>query len=156
LRLLLLRWWTSSHLWPVSRSLNPFLHTGEAKGLRKRLEKAATAAGPAEAATMRAAAAALVTPAVWMSQENAAAKAAREGLRGADASKRSKELVDGLGEGYNITHRYKKPPRDQLYLQVWIKEGDEPGDEPSISADYDDEEWKAAASAVCLEWKDTV
>ena len=77
-------------------------------------------------------------------------------LRGPAASKGAKELVDGLGEGYNITHRYKKPPRDQLYLQVWIKESDE----PSISADYDDEEWEAAASAVCqcfeCQWKDTV
>jgi hypothetical protein len=100
---------------------------------------------------MRAAAAALVTPAVWMSQEKAAAKAAREGLRGPAASKRAKELVNGLGEGYNITHRYKKPPRDQLYLQVYKE-----GNEPSISADYDDEEWKAAASAVCLKWKDKV
>ncbi len=109
------------------------------------------AAGPAEALEMRDAADALVTPAVWMSQEKAAAKAASEDLLGADASKRAKELVDGLGEGYNITHRYRKRS-DQLYLQVCLKKGDE----PSISRDYDDEEWKAAAKAVCLKWKDKV
>jgi hypothetical protein len=120
-------------------------------GLRQRLERAAAvAADPAEAVKMRAAADALVTPDVWMSPENAAAKATSEGRRGADASKRAKELVDGLGGGYNITHRYRKKS-DQLYLQVY-----KVGAQPSITADYDKEGWKAAAIAVCWEWKDKV
>ena len=125
--------------------LLPFLHTGEANGLRMRLLKAAVTAGPAEALEMRAAANVLVTPAVWMSEENALAKAELKGLRGDDAIKRAKELVVGLGEGYNILQYYK---RDKPYLLVWKKRT------LGISVDYDNEEWKKAAFAVFLKWKD--